>query len=164
MTLVKQTDPGFSDRPFDAIQTDGCFFRVLLECSEYLLNKQLTVNEIKYAFKYAIPDFMEDHRQPNKDRCFISEGGHVNIIRIGFYILGIRNVSIEYKYRFDIDTGNYEIGSKDSYKDCNFWISKCKLRTTNHFYHSDALGVLLWNPSDSFTYDRTSLRGFKICL
>jgi len=98
---LKQTDAAFAQAPYDAIQTDGCLWRSLLYAGEFFTGQVLTADEIKYAFHYSIPDYMEDHRHPGKDRCYILSGGHAEICRVSFFILGERSASIEYAYRRD---------------------------------------------------------------
>jgi hypothetical protein len=157
---VKQNDQWFKNNGFEAIVTDGCFFRDLLFAAEYFVNKELLPEEIGLAYQYAIPDFMEDYRHPGQDRCFIKEHGHVQIIRIGFYIIGKRFVSIKYPYRADKD--RMIIGTPADLYKCNFFISKCKIAKGNHFYVSDMYGNLSWNPGNSFTDNLLSVRGFTI--
>ena len=160
MEHVKQYDPWFNENGFDAIPTDGCFFRDLLYVSEYFIGGLLTAPEIGLSYQYAIPDFMEDYRHPGKDRCFIKEFGHVQIIRIGFYILSHCYVSIKYRYRVDGD--EMIIGKPSDLYQCNFFISKCKLDKGSHFYVSDMYGNEKWNPGKSTITKVTSIRGFNI--
>jgi len=165
MDYIKQTSNTFNDEPFAAIQTDGCFWRVLLNASEIMTKNALTGDELKRAFHYSIPDYMEDHRNPGQDRCYIKWHGHEEIIRIGFHIIGMRDVSIEYKYRKDYDTGKFVIGNSEAWYDCNFWIAKCRYRNTGHFYTSDNKGAVVWNPASTAPAhgnDILSLRGFSI--
>lgn len=161
--MILQTDAGFGAAPYDAIMTDGCFWRTLLHASEVHCGKALTLDELKYAYQYAIPNYMEDHQQPGKSRCYIQWKGHEEIIRIGFYILGERNVDIKYRYRYDIDTDKTIIGTEKAFYGCTFFVGKCKLRpNAYHFYESDLHGAMKWNPHTVFTNDLTSLRGFLI--
>ena len=163
---IKQTDPAFSDAPYDAIQTDGCFWRALLYASELFTSHELTAEELKRAYHYSIPDYMEDHRTDGKDRCYIQWGdgfkGHEEIMRIGFYVLGERSVDIEYAYRKDYTTGKFVIGKPADFYRCNFWIGKCRYGSTGHFYVSDMQGKLKWNPGNTYSADLLSLRGFRI--
>ena len=166
MDYVKQSDKAFVEAPFDAIITDGCLYRSLLKGAEFITGKMLTQDEIKRAFTYAIPEYMEDHRNPRQDRCYIKAGGHGEIIRIGCYILGERNVKVAYRYRQDIRPGGNKvmvIGREDDLAGCNFWISKCKPTSfSGHFYQSDMGGLLLWDPGQSYTKHLLSVRGFYI--
>lgn len=161
---VKQTHHAFQIAPYDGIQTDGCLYRCLLYAPELFTGKVLTTEEIKRAWHYSIPDYMEDHRNPHQDRCFIKAGGHVQIARIGFHIIGVRDVQIEYRYRRDISPNgdNLVIGRQPTLATCNFFISKCRLPNYNHFYVSDIGGMEKWNPGQSFSTDLLSIRGFYI--
>ena len=159
--MIKQTDAYFIENGYDAIVSDGCFFRDLLYASEFFTGRILTAKEIGMAYHYAIPDFMEDHRRPNQDRCFIKEHGHIQIARIGFYILQERKVKIIYKYRWDKNEGMIIGRSGDLYS-CNFFISKCKMPKFNHFYVSSMAGAEEWNPGVSFSDELLSIRGFQI--
>jgi len=161
--MYKQYDAAFNKPPYDAIQTDGCFvFDLLYGVEEFSVSSDFTETEIKRIWHYSIPDYLEDHRHPHQDRCFIKAGGHVEIMRVGFYIMGIRNVKIKYKYRIDGD--EMIIGRPSDLYACNFFITKCKLPTFSHFYVSDQFGKLLWNPGNSYSEIHTSLRGFEIEL
>jgi hypothetical protein len=159
---IKQTDPAFARPPYDAIQTDGCFWRTLLHAGELFTGKTFTAAELKHAYHYSIPDCMEDHRTPGQDRCYIKGGGHVEIIRIGFYMMGERNVDIGYGYRYDFDAGRYVIGNEAMLDRCNWFVSKCKMPTFNHFYESNRHGDETWNPGRSYSNELLSLRGFSI--
>lgn len=161
---VKQYDPYFSKAPLGVIKTDGCLYRVLLKGAEKVAVCRLTAGEIGNAFHYAIPDFMEDHRHPGQDRCYIKAGGHVEIIRIGMYMLGHRSVEIYYRYRRDItrDGDKMVIGTYGDIDRCNFYIGKCKTEKAAHFYESDIGGGLEWDPGRSFTKKLMSVRGFYI--
>ena len=160
--MLKQTDSAFDRAPYDAIQTDGCLWRTLLHCAELKTGKVLSAEEIKHAWHYSIPDYMEDHRHPGMDRCYIKAGGHAEIIRIGFHILGERDVSIGYAYRYDFNTDSLIIGKPGGLEQCNYFISKCKLPTYNHFYESDQFGNCTWNPGRSYSNEWLSVRGFWI--
>ena len=159
---IKQTNPGFARAPYDAIQTDGCFWRTLLHCGEHFTGKLLSIRELQRAFHFSIPDYMEDHRRPGEDRCYILGGGHVEVIRIGFYILGERNVDIEYAYRQDFNTRRFVIGKAQDFYRCNYYISKCAYKKTGHFYESDLKGAEEWNPGQTFNPELLSMRGFVI--
>ena len=162
--MIKQYNSAFKKEPYKAIQTDGCLYNVLLKAAENITGEEFTVEEIKRIWHYSIPDYMEDHRHPNKDRCYIRAGGHVEIIRLGLHVLGVRHATIQYKYRYDINTEKYILGNKDSLCDCNFFFAKCKLPAYNHFYESDREGELRWNPGYSFSHNLLSIRGVKITI
>lgn len=157
--LIKQIDPAFIDPPYDAISTDGCLFRSLQAIAETAIGVALTEDEIKRAFHYAIPDYMEDHRNVGNDRCYILK--HEEIIRVAFYILGYRYVSIEYKYRKD--DVKMIIGTHRDFYSCNYWIGKCLLDSGgSHFYLSNLIGNVTWNPHVAISEKLTSLRGYRI--
>ena len=166
--FIKQSNPEFSAAPYDAIITDGCLYRGLLKGAEKMTGRQLSLDEIKSAFHYAVPDFMEDHRHPEQDRCFIKwtdkHIGHEEIIRIGLYILGERNVKVKYRARVDMAAphNNIIIGRPGSLDACNFFISKCKTPKGAHFYESNIAGGLVWDPGQSYTDKLLSIRGFEI--
>jgi len=162
--MIKQYAKAFSKEPYTAIQTDGCLLFVLLKAAENITGKEFTEKELKRIWHYGIPDYMEDHRHPHKDRCFILGGGHVQLIRIGLYILGVRNASVKYKYRYDLDKEEYIIGNKNTLSVCNFFFAKCKLPGYSHFYESNKEGDLVWNPGNSFSVDLLSLRGIQITI
>ncbi len=158
---IKQFDSDFSSAPYDAIQTDGCFWRTLLHAPEIFTGKHLTLTELKYAFHYSLPDYMEDHRHPEEDRCYIQWLGHEQIIRIGFYILGERNVRISYPYRRDGD--KQVLGHVHDIDKCNFFAAKCQLGPKRfHFYNSNMSAVEKWNPHTVISTKVVSIRGFKI--
>jgi len=162
--MIKQYSEDFDKEPYTAIQTDGCLWEVLLKAAENMTHKTFYIAEIKRLWHYGIPDYMEDHRTPHKDRCYILAGGHVEIIRVGLYVLGARNASIQYKYRYDLDKKEQIIGNKNNLDDCNFFFAKCKLEKYNHFYESDREGNLVWNPGNSFSKDLLSIRGIRIVI
>ncbi len=164
MELIKQYDERFTG-DFSAIQTDGCFWRSLLAFSELATSNVLTIDELKRAYRYAIPDYMEDHREEGKSRCYIQWKGHEEIARSGFYIVGERHVKIEYRYRRNNVSGQMIIGKHEDFYACNYYITECELSSGNsHFYVSDLNGVVLWNPHTVISNDILSLRGFRIVM
>jgi hypothetical protein len=54
------------------------------------------------------------------------------------------------------------IGKATDLGKCNYFISKCRMPTFNHFYESTATGDERWNPGQSFSRDLLSVRGFYI--
>jgi hypothetical protein len=146
------------------IQTDGCLFMSLLDIAcdyckakcQPALKSELTIAEVNKIYWYAIPQFMQDGRQAQQNRCYILN--HAEIIRLGFYILGKRNMFIQYLYRDDFDPSK----SFGEIKGCNYFITEIQLPTFNHFYRSDADGNVLYNPGRSFSNNIESTRGYKI--
>ena len=158
--MIKQYNECFNAAPYDAIQTDGCFWRTLLYPAELFTGKEFTADELKRAFHYSIPDYMEDHRHSGEDRCYIQWRGHEEII------MGYRNVDVSYRVRHDLDKDQFILGNESQYNACQFFAAKCKWKKTGHFYASDRYGWCKWNPHDVYVMSNEilSIRGFGIII
>jgi|GEM_PF-4448972 len=160
--MNKQTHPQHGE----AIQTDGCYFMVDLSIGEDIgyrlgrISRGFTPLEVNLAYHYAIPDFMEDHRQPGESRCYILD--HPAIISIGLYIMGFREHSVEYKYRND--AGIQIIGRPDDLDDCNYFVKEVLIGNgpRTHFIRCDRRGVTLYNPGITDDMEWESFRGYKV--
>lgn len=150
-----------------AIGTDGCLFMTLLKAATNFVKTEYTYEKIRRAYQYAIPDFMQDHRTPGKDRCFVID--LPEIVRIGFTLLGYPDVQVEYLYRNDNPLGvpKMIIGKHGSLKKCNFFFKKVLAvngdNSYKHFLECTKEMVSLYNPGNG-DGKILSLRGMKIRL
>jgi hypothetical protein len=153
MTFIKQ----YHKDLMDEIKTDGCLFRTLQNFSEVLLHRPMAPVEINVMHRYAVPDFMKDGGHIKADRCYILN--HEEIIRLGFLMAGVINRNIIYAYRRD---GEEMKIHKAELKECNFFAAKVSLPGGGyHFYRSDQIGNVLWNPGRS-TGPVVSIRGYIV--
>lgn len=148
----------------EPIRTDGCHFMVDLSFGESLRQRidhdapDMTPDEVNHAYHYAIPDYMEDYREPEKSRCYILS--HEEIIAIGLRIMGFRNFNVEYLYRRDGNT--YIIGNEAALFRCNFFVKKIPYKSSGHFIRCYMNGITDYNPGNTDSMDILSLRGFLV--
>ena len=162
--MFKQAAPEIKAiKSLEAVPTDGCLLFTLWKAAEQFTRKRFTLQEIVRGYNWVIPDYMEDHRNPGKDRCYILD--HEEVMRVGFALLGFPRAEIRYIYRDDdpLGTGEMVIGSRMQIEEPNYWASKVWTGDFYHFYNSDRIGDVRWNPGVS-TGHLVSLRGYKIKL
>lgn len=162
--MYKQGAPEIRARKeLDAIPSDGCLLLTLWKAAEKFTGERFTLQDIIRGYKWVIPDYMEDHRTPGKDRCYILS--HEEVMRVGFALMGAPRAKIEYMYRDDDPLGNGKmvIGSRMQIEVPNYWAAKVWTGYFHHFYNSDNIGDVRWNPGVS-TGHLVSLRGYKITL
>lgn len=162
--MFKQAAPEIKAiKSLEAVPTDGCLLFSLWKSGEQFTNNFYSLQDIIRGYKWAIPDYMEDHRNPGKDRCYILD--HEEILRIGFALMGYPKARLKYIYRDDDPNGSGDmiIGSRMDISKPNYWISKVWTGEIFHFYNSDQWGNAVWNPGIS-TGSLISLRGYKIIL
>lgn len=162
--MFKQAAPEIKAiKSLEAVPTDGCLLFTLWKAGEEFTRKKYTLGEIVRGYKWAIPDYMEDHRHTGSDRCYILD--HEEVMRIGFALLGFPRAYIEYIYRDDdpLGKGKMVIGSRMQIEEPNYWAAKVWAGYFHHFYNSDRAGNVRWNPGIS-TGRLISLRGYKITI
>jgi len=119
----------------------------LLNIGCAVMHDELMPLEVKRAYDYAVPKFMDAD-------CYVKD--HEEIIRIGLYILGQRFATAYYMFREDGDVLKY--GTK---AECNYYISLLDCGSFKHFVRTDRQGKILYNPGRS-TGPRISLRGYCV--
>ena len=120
----------------------------LLDIGCAVMRDELMPLEVKRAYDYAVPKYMDAD-------CYVKD--HEEIIRIGLYILGQRFALAQYSFREDGDMLIFG-GDKGL---CNYFISLLDCGSFKHFVRTDRQCQILYNPGRS-TGPRISLRGYCV--
>lgn len=158
--MIKQYHEGL----YSPIQTDGCFFMDDLSISEDLAmlsdgkHSAFSVPMVNRAYDYCIPKFMRDGGDEEKNRCYILD--HVEVVRVGLYIMGLPYHHIEYLYRSDYDRMN----NPALLARCNYFIKEVRYGKGSHFVRCNRSGFTLYNSGNTDGVDWLSLRGFLVAI